>query len=89
MGNRVLTAMSALALMIVPAAGQTTAAAAKAKTAAGVKGTWTPPRTPDGHPDLQGVWAEQQRNAARAAKGIVRACVADGTGSGGAQEESE
>ena len=29
-------------------------ALAKAKT---VKQTWTPPRTADGHPDLQGFWA--------------------------------
>jgi hypothetical protein len=39
-------------LATVPAAAQTPARAAKA----GEQGTWTPPRTPYGQPDLQGLW---------------------------------
>jgi len=50
-----VVSVSALVLTIVPAAAQT-AAVSKAKTTADVKATWTPQRTPDGQPDLQGVW---------------------------------
>jgi hypothetical protein len=60
MKQRCLVSLSALAAMIalvslaqVPVAGQSVA---KAQTKAGAK-TWTPSRTPDGQPDLQGVWA--------------------------------
>src|SRR5579871_2864422 len=50
----VFTALAALALFTVPVQGQTPATAAKlASSATGKK--WTA-RTPDGQPDLQGIW---------------------------------
>src|ERR1043166_3892717 len=47
----VLSAAALVALVAIPLGAQApkTAPAAKPKT-------WTIPRTPDGHPDLQGIW---------------------------------
>src|SRR4029077_950659 len=57
MNHRFLTSMSALAVVVgvaslapVRVAGQDRSAASTAAK------TWTPPRIPDGQPDLQGIW---------------------------------
>src|SRR5260370_7350161 len=56
MGPRFLASMCAfVSLLFAPAhmAGQTQRSATKANP---VGSNWSPPRTPDGPPDLQGIW---------------------------------
>jgi hypothetical protein len=52
--TRALTAMMVVA-WVMPAIGQAPATRTDPKTAGGTK-AWTAPRTPWGHPDLQGMW---------------------------------
>jgi len=56
MGSRLFALVGAIAAvgLAVPVAGQTSASPAKAST--GAKAKMGLPRTPDGHPDLQGIW---------------------------------
>ena len=54
--NRFLCFVIGLTALVSVAQGQVTRQTAKAKPTT-AKQTWTPPRTPDGQPDLQGFWA--------------------------------
>src|SRR5262245_51475008 len=59
MRHRDFASMAFLALAIADVALSETVAEQQARTAtpSAAKATWTPARTPDGQPDLQGVWA--------------------------------
>ena len=54
-GCAIAAVMAIVSVATLPVAAQTAVAAAKVKTTA--KKTWTQPRTPDGQPDLQGIWS--------------------------------
>ena len=71
MRNLIFTSMAALLLVTMPAASQA-AAAQNAKTAAAVNQRQTPPRTPDGQPDLQGVWTNNSVTPLQRPKELAR-----------------
>jgi hypothetical protein len=54
----VVTRMTLASLLLVPASGQAQSAH-----------EWTPPRTPDGQPDIQGVWANCDLSVTASANG--------------------
>lgn len=57
MKPRRLTFAAALAVALTLFSGLAAAQTLKPDSKSGVTTAWTPPRTPDGHPDLQGNWS--------------------------------
>src|SRR5437660_8260574 len=74
MSPRPFVSMAALAALLVvvllsqaPAAAQAVSPGAKSSAA---NKSWTPPRTPDGKPDLQGIWTNSTLTPLERPKGL-------------------
>jgi hypothetical protein len=80
---RSLTFVGAVAVLLSLVQAPAIAQSLNAKPAKSTTQTWTTPRTVDGQPDLQGVWANKYCNAVGASENVGGARVSDRTGSGG------
>ena len=77
MKDRYLYFVLGLTALLAMAQGQVVSQTAPSK-ATGSKQTWAPPRTPDGHPDLQGFWANNNATPLERPEELVgRATLSD------------
>jgi hypothetical protein len=75
---RSLTFVAAIAVVLSLVQGPAIAQAVNAKVAKTATATWTAPRTADGHPDLQGVWANNSATPLERPKALAgRAYLTD------------
>src|SRR6266436_4659514 len=69
-------ALAAVAVLLLPPAAVPVAGQSAAKSKTPAASAWTLPRTPDGQPDLQGIWANKvttplERPAKYAGKAVL------------------
>jgi len=62
-GRTVSLAALAAMMIVIPAGAQQPGPPPRVSQRGGVE-SWTPPRTPDGQPDIQGFWANQTKRLA-------------------------
>ena len=75
---RTLTFLAAVTVVLPLLSGQTRAQSLNAKPANTTKSTWTAPRTADGQPDLEGVWANNSATPLERPKALAgRAFLTD------------
>src|SRR5262245_37153735 len=77
MSHRSLASIAALAAVVLIVLLAQTPATGQAQSPAKAAGTWTAPRTPDGKPDLHGIWADFTLTPFERPKGVSKEFYTD------------